>query len=118
MARGRQDVVRVLEDGALEFRTAGTRTWTPTTRTQLARDYPADHPIWVQLRAGGITRPSPSGRRIPNAERDRKLYTLRLLDDDARRLDELASRRGVCRSVLVATLVGEAEKREKPRKTG
>ena len=101
--------VRVAEDGSIEIRKPDERAWVPATRSQLARDYPADHVVWIELRRHGLRRPSPSGPRPPDAVRNRRLYTLRLLPADAARVDAMAERLGLCRSALVVRLVNEAE---------
>ena len=109
----RDPEVRLTDEGGIEVRFPGERIWTRTTRSRLARDYPADHPVWFELRARGLRRPSPSGRRPPDSDRERRLFGLRLLPEDAARVDALARRLGLCRSALVLHLVTEAEVREK-----
>lgn len=101
--------VRVVEGGKIEIRFAGDSRWDQVSRSRLARDYAADHPLWEILTQHGIQRPAPSGWSRPNAERDRRLYTLRLRPEDAERLDGLARKRGLCRSDLVMALVTRAE---------
>ena len=115
--RSRAEEVRVTREG-IELRLPGEKTWTRMTRSRLARDYPADHPVWVELRSHGLRRPSPSGPRPPDSGRERRLYALRLLPEDAARVDALARRLGLCRSALVVLLVTEVEVREKTAESG
>lgn len=99
--------MRLRDDGVIELRQVGSRSWTATSRTRLARDYAAEHPVWVELRARGVRRPSPGSTTA--SDRERRFYGLRLAADEARRLDELAARRGLTRRDLVVRLLEDAE---------
>lgn len=111
--------VRVLDDGAIEVRQHGDPVWYRATRSRLARDFGVDHPVWVELRAAGIERPRAAGGACrPNAQRERRLYTVRLLPEEASKMDALARKLGICRSALVVRLVEQAEVREKTKKIG
>ena len=106
--------VRVRKDGAIELLEPGATSWTPVSRTRLARDYGPEHPVWVELRARGVRRPCPGSSR----DRARGFYGLRLDEDEAKRLDELAVRRGLTRRDLIVSLLEAAEGHETTAKTG
>lgn len=107
--------VRLTEGGKIEIRPFGDHRWDVVSRSRLARDYGAHHPVWERLRELGVKRPLASGRSRPNAERDCHLYTLRLRPADAARLDGLAAKLRLYRSALVMRLVTEAEAELKAR---
>ena len=69
-----------LEPGDVVERLTG-KVWAPVSRQSLAREFPADSPVWDWLRSCGIRRPSPSGasgRSKPPAARPGVPVALRL----------------------------------------
>ena len=103
--------VRVGSDGTIRLRKAGEARFAKVSRTKLARDYAADHPVWQTLRSRGIQRPSPSGPTMPADKRQCASYALRLRPEEAQQLDALADRWGVSRSEAVVLLVKSARKK-------
>lgn len=99
------DRVRVAQDGTIQVRKAGSRSWTTTSLRRLARDYAADHPVWERLRKDGYRRPSPSGPTVPENRRKRVHCSLRWYPHDIARLDALAATWGVTRSEAALRLL-------------
>lgn len=98
--------VRVRHDTRdVEWRDRGSSDWQPASMQALARDYDAGHHVWQWLRRHGITRPSPSGPTVPEADREAKQCLLRLRPETIARLDALAERWGITRSEAVTRLV-------------
>jgi hypothetical protein len=108
MAAATEVEVRIGRDGTIRLRRVGDPGFAKVSRTRLARDYAADHPVWQRLRSRGVQRPSPSGPTMSAARRDRAPYALRLLPEEARELDELAERWGLTRSQTVVRMVRSA----------
>jgi hypothetical protein len=101
--------LRVADDGEIEYQPPDNPHWYDCVHRWrgLAREYPKEHPLWVWLRAHGVTRPSPSGSRVDVPREQRRTPTARvelaLTPDAAARLRETAARAGVSVSAWVAS---------------